>query len=265
MRKYFIVMFVLFGCEKKNFSNRPTVTTREVTNVSTTMAFCGGEVLSDGGAPMLGRGVVWGKNHNPTFESNSGYTSDGLDIGSFNSSISNLEPNTSYYLRAYARNSSGTGYGIERAFTTMADLLSTSLNISWMVIETSFSDKFFLITASSCDPRYSDCTIRFDLIFYIEKSKIMAGSAIPLSNGNPQTSDKIPPSEGSYVVYAYLVDDPPRGGYIYATGTLMIISITDGKVFGSFSIEDNLAGYTPKTITGEFKGIPYSTTTIRSH
>ncbi len=45
-------------------------------------------------------------------------TTDGNGIGTFTSDLVNLTANTTYYVRAYANNSAGTGYGNEISFTT---------------------------------------------------------------------------------------------------------------------------------------------------
>jgi len=42
--------------------------------------------------------------------------------GSYTCNLANLDPNTLYYVRAYARNSVGTGYGTQEYFTTSAEL-----------------------------------------------------------------------------------------------------------------------------------------------
>lgn len=97
----------------------PTVTTSQVTNITQTSATCGGNVTSHGGSSVTARGVCWSTtNSNPTI-SNS-HTTDGLGTGSFTSSMTNLLPGTTYYVRAYATNSVGTGYGTTRTFTTTA-------------------------------------------------------------------------------------------------------------------------------------------------
>ncbi|MRS02629.1 hypothetical protein EG832_05300, partial [bacterium] len=54
--------------------------------------------------------------NSPTIDDS--YTTDGAGIGSFTSIITQLTPNTLYYVRAHATNSEGTGYGNVVSFTT---------------------------------------------------------------------------------------------------------------------------------------------------
>jgi uncharacterized protein (TIGR02145 family) len=58
-------------------------------------------------------------------DDNDGFTEDGTGLGAFTSSLTNLTMNTTYYVRAYATNSQGTGYGEEKSFTTTASVLAT--------------------------------------------------------------------------------------------------------------------------------------------
>ena len=94
----------------------PTVATAEVKDVTETTAVSGGEVVSDGGAEVTARGICWSTKHNPTLEDE--YTIDGKGVGSFTSEMTDLEPDTKYYVRAYATNEKGTAYGEEVSFTT---------------------------------------------------------------------------------------------------------------------------------------------------
>ena len=96
----------------------PVVTTAAVNAITQTSAGSGGNVTSDGGAGVTARGVCWGTSANPTIANNK--TTDGTGIGSFTSSLTGLTPGTTYYVRAYATNSAGTGYGNQVTFTTSA-------------------------------------------------------------------------------------------------------------------------------------------------
>ena len=96
----------------------PSMTTAAITSITQTTATSGGNVSSDGGATVTARGVCWSTSPNPTTAKNK--TTDGSGTGSFTSDIAGLSPGTPYYLRAYATNSQGTGYGNQVSFTTLA-------------------------------------------------------------------------------------------------------------------------------------------------
>jgi uncharacterized protein (TIGR02145 family) len=94
----------------------PLLTTATVSAITWTTAECGGTITSDGGATVTARGVCWSTNPTPTVADNT--STDGTGTGSFTSSITGLTAGTPYYVRAYATNSVGTGYGNIQSFTT---------------------------------------------------------------------------------------------------------------------------------------------------
>jgi len=94
----------------------PVVQSIAASNITSTSATAGGMVISDGGAPVTFRGVCWNTGGNPGVLDNA--TFDGSGLGLFTSALSGLTPNTRYYMRAYATNTSGTAYGTEYSFTT---------------------------------------------------------------------------------------------------------------------------------------------------
>ena len=94
----------------------PTVTTNAVSNITSTSVICGGNVTSDGGTTITARGVCWGTSQNPTVSGS--HTTDGSGAGIFTSSITGLTAGTTYHVRAYATNSTGTAYGEQQTFTT---------------------------------------------------------------------------------------------------------------------------------------------------
>lgn len=117
-KHYYLLLMIacmLFSC--KPDPEKPTVTTLEVSNITATTAKSGGKVLSDGDADVTSRGICWSKSQNPTV--NSSHTNNVNGVGSYISTMSDLVPNTTYYVRAYATNSAGTSYGNEVSFTTL--------------------------------------------------------------------------------------------------------------------------------------------------
>jgi len=111
----------------------PVLTTASVSAITQTTAQSGGTVTSDGGAAVTARGICWSTNPTPTIAEST--TTDGSGTGSFTSSLAGLTANTPYYVRAYAINSAGTGYGAEQSFTTTASS-STVTDIDGNVYQT---------------------------------------------------------------------------------------------------------------------------------
>lgn len=106
----------------------PTVITDTISNITDTSAVCGGNVISDGGAPVTARGVCWSSSHNPNLNDN--HTSDSIGTGHFTSNITGLTAGTTYYIRAYATNAVGTAYGNEDTLTTWTTPTVTTDTVS---------------------------------------------------------------------------------------------------------------------------------------
>ena len=104
----------------------PTVTTAAISNIDKNTATGGGNVTADGGATVTARGICWSTAQNPTI--NDSHTTDGTGTGSFTSSMTSLEANTTYYVRAYATNSAGTAYGEQVSFTTLPNGIPGDVN-----------------------------------------------------------------------------------------------------------------------------------------
>lgn len=118
-----IIVFILLdsfliicSCKKLEV---PVVTTTEISNISRTTAKTGGEVTNEGSGTVLSRGVCWSTNTTPTIDDN--LTNDGSGAGGYISDITDLYGGTTYYVRAYATNEAGTGYGMALAFKTLGN------------------------------------------------------------------------------------------------------------------------------------------------
>lgn len=119
-------ILVIYSCRKEE-SEPPVVLTEKIVGITTTSAVSGGNITFDGGSTVTERGVCWNTETNPT---TSNYrTINGKGTGRYISNLTDLKPGTIYYVKAYAINKSGTTYGFETAFQTVAitPTLSTAL------------------------------------------------------------------------------------------------------------------------------------------
>jgi N-acetylneuraminic acid mutarotase len=99
----------------------PVLTTSETNNITTTTATCGGNVSSDGGSNITQRGICYSTIQNPTILNNI-VTAIGT-TGTFTCNLTDLNSNTTYYVKSFATNNIGTGYGVQKSFVT-ASLIS---------------------------------------------------------------------------------------------------------------------------------------------
>jgi uncharacterized protein (TIGR02145 family) len=92
------------------------LTTKEVTAITDSTAFSGGNIVSNWGPDVTDRGICWNTMEKPTV--NSSKTSAGSGKGTFTSTLTGLRRGTLYYVRAYGVNSTGTAYGEQKEFKT---------------------------------------------------------------------------------------------------------------------------------------------------
>lgn len=95
----------------------PSIITGSITQVTDKSALINCNVIFDGGAAIIERGVCYSTSHSPTVSSPKKSCSS---TGTFTVCLTNLQPKTTYYVRAYAQNIQGTSYGEEQTFTTNA-------------------------------------------------------------------------------------------------------------------------------------------------
>lgn len=100
-----------------NLGNIPTLITLPIGNITSNSAATGGSISYDGGSPITERGVCWGLQPEPTIDDN--YIANGMGTGNYSVSLSGLQTNTTYFVRAYAININGVAYGNELSFITI--------------------------------------------------------------------------------------------------------------------------------------------------
>lgn len=110
-----LIMMTNIGCKKDMV---PVLSTIDITGITSNSAISGGNITDEGSGSIISKGVCWSLNDNPDIEDNK--TSEGPRAGSFSSIMTGLETGTTYFVRAYATNSSGTGYGMSLSFITLS-------------------------------------------------------------------------------------------------------------------------------------------------
>lgn len=110
------ILIIVSGCKKEE----PVLITTAVKEITATTAGSGGSITFDGRSKILSYGICWDTLSNPTTAGSK--VVDSVKTEEFVSQISGLLPNKTYYIRAFALNAIGTGYGDELSFTTPASL-----------------------------------------------------------------------------------------------------------------------------------------------
>lgn len=95
----------------------PTVETRDVTAIYGQNVVCSGNVTFDGGKSVTEKGICYSTSKNPTI-SDKKVISLTSGVGAYSCLLENLDSKTTYYIRAYAINEKGVGYGQQKQFTT---------------------------------------------------------------------------------------------------------------------------------------------------
>jgi hypothetical protein len=107
-------LILIQGCKKE--SEIPELSTFPVFELTTTTAETGGNVTSGGADAVHSRGLCWNTSPNPTVNDN--MISGGAGTGPFLVKLNDLEPDTKYFIRAFALNKYGRAYGNEISFVT---------------------------------------------------------------------------------------------------------------------------------------------------
>ena len=115
-----LTTLVFSGCNKdtvnpeKNIN--PDLSVSGVSDVTSNSAIIYGNCDDAGGNEIISRGFCWSTNFNPGLTDDN--TTCGSGNGSFQASITGLEPQKTYYVKSYAKTSKGTYYSDSYVFTT---------------------------------------------------------------------------------------------------------------------------------------------------
>ncbi len=111
-----LLLLFISSCKEENEIVLPAVQTDSATSISISSAELNGAVSDEGGSAVTARGFCVSEDPNPDL--NDVLESSGFGPGEFSEEIFNLQPNTTYYYKAFATNGVGTAFGQEFSFTT---------------------------------------------------------------------------------------------------------------------------------------------------
>ena len=127
-----VAAIVVIGCQKDPLVDTTEITTKQVTSITGWSAVSGGEITSDGTPTISKRGVCWSTSPEPTMNDYT-VTHHNGGLGKFSVTMDGLSENTTYYVRAFAWNSTGAIYGEEYSFTTPYKPILSTLEVEEVI------------------------------------------------------------------------------------------------------------------------------------
>lgn len=176
----------------------PVLTTVTGFNIYSYKASSGGSNIDSGGMPITQKGICWSITPNPTI--NSSKTMEGANGNDFSSVMRVFAPCATYYVRAYAVNAVGVGYGNEIQIQTSCPAAPAlvanplSLNFGNIPFNTSSTVFSYTLTGYNLSPASGNITITPP-----------AGYTVSTSANSGFTSPLVIPYNGSSLVKTIFV------------------------------------------------------------
>lgn len=120
MKRLFVVAVITaitLCCTKEDPATTSTIETVSITDITETSAVASGNIVDDGNSIISQIGVCWSEKGAPSL---SDYKTElNIKTGNFTCTLTALNPNTKYYIRAYSLNAVGISYGNLLEFKTL--------------------------------------------------------------------------------------------------------------------------------------------------
>ncbi|WP_193323708.1 MBG domain-containing protein [Marinifilum sp. N1E240] len=124
----------------------PMVKTQRITDVTNQNATAKGNILDLGDTSPTAHGFCWSTDPSPTISNHILDKGAATTTGDFSGNINNLFVGTTYFIRAFATNDSGTNYGEELTFTTPKSDQAITFNA---LNNVTYGDANFELTATT--------------------------------------------------------------------------------------------------------------------
>lgn len=127
MKKIILFLIITFSIsctttEDNEFGdgNELIISTMAISAITNTEALTGGTIIDDGGKPIFSVGVCWSTSVMPTVDDDE-FLEDFGNGASFTLQLTDLTPDTQYFVRAFMGTGEEIVYGEELSFTTTND------------------------------------------------------------------------------------------------------------------------------------------------
>ncbi|WP_297092235.1 FISUMP domain-containing protein [uncultured Draconibacterium sp.] len=119
----------------------PSVSSVNTDSLTQTSVWLYSNVGSEGQSSVTSCGFVWSDSNNPTLADN--FIEAGSGVGEFSATIYGLNPDTQYFIRAYASNTQGTVYSSQRYIRTLSDKPTPA--VQTIKVDSVFTDEAFVL------------------------------------------------------------------------------------------------------------------------
>lgn len=124
-----VILFWINGCTKIEPENILTITTDDIENFSEGIYTFKGTIVSIGEEEINDHGFFWSESINPEADGNVIRLGPRISTGIFTSTVYDILPGTTYYVKAFAKTNSVYYYGDEKSFTTPDTLVLPIIDI----------------------------------------------------------------------------------------------------------------------------------------
>jgi uncharacterized protein (TIGR02145 family) len=190
--------FILHSCWKEKEAV-PILVTGEVIDLTWEKAQGGGRIIDEGSSDVFDKGVCWSTEINPTLAENRTWGFYLTDI-SFYCFMYNLKPTTTYYVRAFAINKSGIGYGNEISFSTMPNATTATAELPTYIGLNS------AMLSGTIRPDHIETTARFEYGPTTSYGYILPGGSIINGNDTSKTISSLLSDLSERTSYHYRIE-----------------------------------------------------------
>ena len=213
----------------------PTVSNTQVSEVGVSKATLSSTVTDNGKGKISDAGFCYSLNSNPTTADNK--VSCGAATGTFGKTITGLNQNSTYHVRAYAINEAGIAYSADVTFTTMEVTEPTLSNVSVSNISNT-SVQLDAKVSSTGNGTLTDAGFVYSTAHYptLSDNKLSCGKTATLSS---KATGLTP--ETTYYVRAYATNEK---GTSYSSEKEFKTAKTEVNPYTSLTIETNYGSTT---------------------